>query len=205
MKGKNLRVTRETESGPYPRVDFLIRHGREVVRKHSLLILIVALALSGRAVLGAAVAHPSVTSFASSAVPAAVGTYQISCLTTAPTAEPCLPGPTANSYETPVDTAVLLNAHVTDSSGQLASSGLWIFQDCLLKGVPAPSSACDSGSGLWSNIQEVHFQSGLTTDVRIPYGIVSTSQTIGFRFRYLKGQQSGIANGISNSIDITWF
>jgi hypothetical protein len=172
-------------------------------KKHSPAIFVL-LALAALATLGFVVAHPSVAAFARGAAPAAVGTYQISCLTTAEPPEPCLPGPTANSYETPVDTAVLLNAHVTDSSGRLASSGLLIFQDCLLKGVPAPSSACDSGSGLWSNIQEVPFR-GFTFDIRIPYGIVSTPQTIGFRFRYLNGEKIGIANGISNSIDVTWF
>jgi hypothetical protein len=201
MKVKYRRMKSAVELRPYPQVDFLIQHGRRGARKHLPPIVIVALALAGLAGL-TAVADPSVTVLAAGAT---TGVYQISCLTTAPTPEPCLPGPTANSYETPVDTAVLLNGHVTDSSGQLASSGLWVFQDCLLKGVPAPSSACDSGSGLWSNIQEVHFRSGLTIDVRIAYGIVSTPQTIGFRFRYLRGQQIGIANGISNSMDVTWF
>jgi HNH endonuclease len=60
------------------------------------------------------------------------------------------------------------------------------------------------GTGAWSNIQEVHIRSGLTVDMRVAYGIVSTPQTIGFRFRYL-GQGSDIANGISNSMDVTWF
>ena len=206
MKGKYLKIIREGELGPYPGVDFMIRQGREVARRLWLVIPIVVLALALLAILDVAVAHPSFAAFAGSAPPAAVGTYQISCLTTAPTPEPCLPGPT-NSFETPVDTAVLLNAHVTDSSGSLATNGSWIFQDCLLKGAPAPSSACDSGSGLWSNIQEVHFRpgSGLTVDIRVAYGIVSAPQTIGFRFRYLAGQKSGIANGISNSMDVTWF
>jgi hypothetical protein len=148
MKGKCLRMIREAELGPYSQVDFLTRNGREVARKHSPLIFIAAFALAALVGFGAVVADASsVTAFVGSAPGAAVGTYQISCLTTFPT-QPCLPGPTANSYETRVDTAVLLNAHVTDSSGTLAGSGLLIFQDCLLKGVPAPSIECDSGPGL---------------------------------------------------------
>lgn len=149
-------------------------------KHHWLPMIIATFAFTVLATLDLGVAHPNVTTFAGSAAPAAVGTYQISCLTSAPSPEPCLSGPTANSFETPVDTAVLLNAHVADSSGNLATSGLLIFQDCLLKGVPAPSSACDSGSGLWSNIQEVHLphSGGPATDVRIAYGIVSAPQTI---------------------------
>jgi len=172
-------------------------------KKHSLVIVIVASAMSVLATLGLVVVHPTVAAFADTAAPATLGTYQISCFTTGLSPEPCTPGPTANTFETAVNTAVKLDAHVTDSSGNLAMRGLWIFQDCLLKGIPAPSVQCDSGSGLWSNIQEVHFQSGLKFDVRIAYGIVSTAQTIGFRFRY-PAQGSGIANGISNSIDVTW-
>jgi hypothetical protein len=207
MKHKYLQIMRAVS--PHPQLDFLIRKGRQGGRKYRLQIFIGAFALATLAGLGAVVADPSVTAFAGSAAGAAFGTYQISCFTTAPTPEPCLPSPTANSFETPVDTAVLLDAHVTDSSGNLATSGSWIFQDCLLKGVPAPSSACDSGSGLWSNIQEVHFRPDpahpLKTDIRVAYGIVSAPQTIGFRFRYLGGHASGIANGISNSMDVTWF
>jgi hypothetical protein len=204
MNSKNLRVMREWD--PFPKVCLLIRRGQKVARKYSLVIPIVVLAFAVLATLDLTVAHPSVAAFAGSAVPAAVGTYQISCFTTGLTSEPCLPGTTANSFETPVDTAVILEGIVTDGPGNPATSGSWIFQDCLLKGVPAPSTACDSGSGLWSNIQEVHFHPGppLTNGVRIAYGIVSAPQTIGFRFRFLAGHQSGIANGISTSIDVTW-
>lgn len=199
MNRKNLSMMKELAQGP--KVGFPTRRWREVTRGHSLVILIFAFALVALTGIGAIVADPSVWVLA-----AAPGTYQISCLTTGPTPEPCLPGPTANTYETHVDTAVLLDAHVTDSSGNLATSGSWIFQDCLLKGVPAPSSACDSGSGNWSNIQEVHLRPGpIAEDVRIAYGIVSAPQTIGFRFRYMSGHQSDIANGISNSMNITWF
>ena len=114
----------------------VVRHRREIARKHLLLIPIAALELAILATLGLAVAHPSVTAFAGSAAPAAVGTYQISCFTTGVAPEPCLPGPNPNSFEAPVDSAVLLDAHVTDSSGHLTSSGSWIFQDCLLKRGP---------------------------------------------------------------------
>ena len=130
----------------------------------------------------------------------APGTYVISCLMeprTGPSPAPCLTG-----NEIPVGTPLILLGHVTDSSGNLAASGKEIFQDCLLNGGPAPSIHCDSGTGVWSNIQTVHFRS--PEDIRIGYGSPSTRQTIGFRFRYF-GEASRIANGISNSMDVTWF
>jgi hypothetical protein len=137
----------------------------------------------------------------------APGTYVISCLMEPrgqPNQEPCLTG-----NQIPVGTPLILLGHVTDSSGTtLARSGTLIFQDCLLNGVPAASTHCDSGPGVWSNVQSVHIRvpkDGTPEDIRIGYGSPSTAQTIGFRFRYLNGRQSGIANGISNSMDVTWF
>ena len=129
---------------------------------------------------------------------AAPGVYVISCFMEAPNVVPCLTG-----NEIAIGTPLILLGHVTDSSGNLAGSGREIFQDCLLNGVPAPSIHCDSGTGVWSNIQTVHFRS--PEDIRIGYGSPSTAQTIGFRFRYLGSHSSGIANGISNSMDVTWF
>lgn len=149
--------------------------------------------------IGTALADTGVTGQAAQAAP---GFYIISCFM-----EPPLPGtgqePCPTGNQIPIGSALVLNAHVTDSSGTLAKSGMWIFQDCLLNGVPAPSIHCDSGPGTWSNIQRVHFKG--QEDIRVGYGRPSTPQTIGFRFRYLAGQGSGIANGISNSMDVTWF
>lgn len=201
MKGKYLRMLREVEFGPYPQVDSLIRQGREVARKHSLLTVAVAFALAALAGLGAALARPSVTVTAAQAT---AGSYVISCLMEplGQNQEPCLTG-----NQIPVGTALVLNAHVTDSSGNLATIGSLIFQDCLLNGVPAQSIQCDSGSGVWSDIQRVHIKvirNQTPEDIRVGYGSPSAPQTIGFRFRYLNGQASGIANGISNSMDVTW-
>ena len=78
-----------------------------------------------------------------------------------------------------------------------------IFQDCLLNGIPAPSTQCDAGAGMWSNIQIVRING--PADIKVGYGSPSTQQTIGFRFRYFAGHGIGIANGISNSMDVNWF
>jgi hypothetical protein len=165
-------------------------------KKQSLAVVIVALAISGLLEIGAAVADPSITALAAGPAP---GFYVISCLMEAPNLVPCLTG-----NEISVGTALVLNAHVTDSSGNLAKNGLLIFQDCLLQGIPAPSIQCDSGSGVWSTIDRVPIMARPTAaDIRVGYGSPSTPQTIGFRFRYLSG--SGIPNGISNSMDVTWF
>ena len=185
MNTKNLIVVKKLDP-------VRVRRWRESARKHSLVAVIVALAISGLVEFGAAA--PSVTAGA------APGFYVISCLMelSGSPQEPCLTG-----NEMLVGTALVLNAHVTDSSGTLAKSGQLIFQDCLPQGIPAPSIQCDSGSGTWSNIQRVHING--PEDIRVGYGSPSAPQTIGFRFRYMAGQRSGIANGISNSMDVTWF
>ena len=162
---------------------------------NGVVVICVVLTISGLQ-FRAAVAEPQ-------AAAATLGTYVISCFIDRPQG-PCLPG-----NKIPVGEELVLNAHVTDSSGNLAATGTEIFQDCLLNGVPAPSVQCDSGPGVWSNIQTVHLTfnrpNETAEDIRIGYGSSSTAQTIGFRFRYLNGHASGIANGISNSMDVTWF
>jgi hypothetical protein len=164
--------------------------------KYSLVIVLVASAITGLFKLGTAIADTSITALAAGPPP---GFYVISCLMEAPNTVPCLTGD-----EIPVGTALILNAHVTDSSRNLAKNGLLIFQDCLLQGIPAPSIQCDSGSGVWSTIQRVPIMARpIAADIRVGYGSPSTPQTIGFRFRYLGGH--GIPNGISNSLDVTWF
>jgi len=161
-------------------------------------LVVVALVIFGLVEFGAAVADPSI---AAQVAGAARGFYVISCLMEPPpgfNVEPCL----ANN-EIPLGTALVLNSHVTDSAGTLAKNGTLLFQDCSLSGNPAPSVNCDSGSGHWSNIQTVHMNG--PGDIRIGYGSPSTAQTIGFRFRYVGGQASGIANDVSNSLDVIWF
>jgi len=110
--------------------------------------------------------------------------------------------PCASGNEIKAGTAELvLKAHVEISSGQPAQRGSVIFQDCELKNHPAPFEACDSGSGTWSFISTMHVDTNGNAEV--DYGLVSTPTTIGFRFRYL-GQGSGIANGVSAPMDVTW-
>jgi hypothetical protein len=189
MKGKYLRMMREVVLGPYPQVDLLVRQGRVVARKHSLLILTVAFAaLAG---LGAVVAGSSSTVLAANTVP---GLYELSFDTTGPV-------PLTNN-RLPVGQELVLKAHVQDASGNPAQRGEVIFQDCEVKNSPGPSAACDSGSGVWAHVFQMSVDA--SGNASVDYGFVSTPRTIGFRFRYL-GQGSSIANGVSNSGDVTWF
>lgn len=102
---------------------------------------------------------------------------------------------------------VILVAYVLDASNQPAQSGTAIFEFCSLRGVPAPSTDCDNGSGSW-----VHFGSAgiipspspLEGHALLTYDLVPPSgTTIGFHFRYL-GMGNGIANGTSLSGDHTF-
>src|SRR5215831_216130 len=105
MRDKFLNIMRRFELGPFPRVDFMVRQARGVVRRHSLVILIVVLALSGLARLDAAVANSSVTAFAAQAPP---DSYVISCLMDLISGiQPC-----ATGNEIPVGNELILKAHV---------------------------------------------------------------------------------------------
>ena len=194
MRDKYLRIMREAELGPYHRVDFMIRQGREVARRYSLVILIVVLTLLGFARLDEAVADSSVTVFAAQAP---LGSYVISCLMDLISGiQPCGTG-----NQIPVGNELILKAHVEDSSGQPARQGSVIFQDCLVRGEPAPSTACVSGPGTWSHIITIPID--MNGNAEVDFGFVAHPRTIGFRFRYI-GQRSGIANGESTPMDVTW-
>lgn len=194
MKGKYPRMMREAELGPCSQVDFLTRRGREVARKTSHLILIVAFALAALAGLGAVVADPSVTVLAAQP---AIGIYELSFF--ADTLDGLVPL-TNNSL--PVGEELVLKAHVADRSGHPAKRGSVIFQDCSLNGEPAPSAACISGSGAWSHI--ITLPVDQFGNASVDFGFVSNPRTIGFRFEYI-GQGSGIPNGASAPGDVTWF
>ena len=200
MKGKYLkylRMLREVEFGPYPQVDSLIRQGREVARKHSLLILIVAFALAALSGLSAAVAGSNTTVLAAQAVS---GIYDLSFLGPNPTPPPdfvLLP-----NNRLPVGRELVLKAHVQDTSGVPAQRGEVIFQDCEVKNSPVPSAACNSGSGVWAHVFQMSVDA--SGNASVDYGFISIPETIGFRFRYI-GQGSSIANGASKSADVTWF
>ena len=194
MKGKYLkylRMSREVEFGPYPQVDSLIRQGREVARKTSLVILTVAFALAALAGLGAVVAGSNTTVLAANTVP---GLYELSFDTTGPV-------PLTNN-RLPVGQELVLKAHVEDSSRNPAQRGEVIFQDCEVKNSPAPSAACNSGSGVWAHVFQMSVDA--SGNASVDYGFISIPETIGFRFRYI-GQGSSIANGASKSADVTWF
>jgi len=165
-------------------------------KKQSLVVVVVVLVILGLVEFGAAVAGPGIAAQAAGPAP---GFYVISCLMVTPSGtQPCL----ANN-EIPVGgTELALKAHVENGSGQPAQRGSVIFQDCLLKGNPAPSAACISGRGSWSHI--INLPVNTSGDAEVDYGFVSTPRTIGFQFRYL-GQGSGIANGESAPMDVTFF
>jgi hypothetical protein len=95
-----------------------------------------------------------------------------------------------------------LKGHVADSSGVPARSGSVTFEYCSLKGAPAPSTHCDSGSGSWTHLIVVRVNGSGDTPY-VSFGYCSSESTIGFRFRYA-GQGSGIANGLSPSRDVSW-
>lgn len=196
MKNKYPRMMRAVELRRYPQVDFLIQHGRGIARRHLLPILTVSLALAGLAGLRV-VADPSVIVLAAGP---ATGLYQLSFLGQNPTPPPDFIPLTNNSLL--VGEELILQAHVADSSGNPAKRGSVIFQDCSLKGVPAPSAACVSGSGTWSHI--ITLSVDQFGNAAVDFGFVSHPRTIGFRFEYI-GQGSGIANGASAPGDVAWF
>ncbi len=189
MKHKYLKIVRGPS--PHSQLDFLIRKGRQVARKHRLQIFIATFALAALAGLGAVVADPSVTV---PAAQAAAGFYELSFF--ADTLDGLVPL-TNNSL--PINTELVLKAHVEDGSGHPAKGGSVIFQDCQLKGKPAASAACVSGSGAWSHI--ITMPVDRFGNASVDFGFVSNPRTIGFRFEYT-GQGNGIPNGASAPGDV---
>jgi hypothetical protein len=177
---------------PHPQLDFLIRKGRQVARKHPLLILIIALVLA-----------------ASLAAQGVLGSYILSFQDTNGNPVTTLPVCTAAVCE-----EMVLKAHIQDSSGNPAQRGLVIFQYCSLKGLPpnditrpdeAPLEACENGSATWAHLGT--FKVNESGDAFDDFGVVLIPRTVGFRFRY-QGQGSGIANSLSDppqGQNFTWF
>ena len=165
-----------------------------VPRKHSLLTLIVALALA---------ANPSVTLLAAQ-VPGPQYLLSFQKTDGEPVTELLVCTPS-------VCEDLVLKAHVQDSSANPAQRGLVIFQYCSLKGLPpnditrpdeAPKEACENGSATWANLGA--FKVNTSGDAFFDFGIVLIPRTVGFRFRYL-GQGSRIPNGISDPPqNFTW-
>jgi hypothetical protein len=109
-------------------------------------------------------------------------------------------------YATTGGRGAVLDAYVLDASGNPATAGTAVFQYCSLQGAPAPSAACDAGSGHWVRWGSAGFitSGALEGHALMAYDLAPPSgTTIGFRFRYL-GKGSGIANDLSNSADYTW-
>ena len=165
-------------------------------KKQSLVVVVVVLVILGLVEFGAAVAGPGIAAQAAGPAP---GFYVISCLMVTPSGtQPCL----ANN-EIPVGgTELALKAHVEDSSGNPAQRGSVNFRDCELKNSVAPSAACDFGPGTWSHLSQMPVDASGNAEVDV--GLFSTPRTVGFQFKYL-GQGSGIANGNSNSMNVSWF
>ena len=190
MQHKYLKMMRGLS--PHLQLDFLIRKGQQVAREYRLQILYLrAFVLVALSLLGAVVPDPNATVLAANGVP---GSYELSFDTSGPVP--------LTDNRLPVGQELILKAHVESSPNQPAQRGTVIFQDCELKNHPAPSAACDSGSGIWSVV--FHLTVDASGNAALDYGSVSTRSTIGFRIRYI-GQGSGIANGMSLSADVTWF
>ena len=118
----------------------------------------------------------------------------------------------------PVSSAeLILNAFVTNSSGQPAAGGTVTFEYCSFKGGPpnditradeAPKEACEQGGASWTRLRSVSVSSGScgllgTGYACLNFGVVAIPRDIGFRVRY-SPQGSGIASGASEAKNFTW-
>jgi hypothetical protein len=107
---------------------------------------------------------------------------------------------------------VILAAYVAQlGSGAPADSGTATFQFCAVGKAPRPRADCDSGSGHWVRWGSASIIPPPATNAGfalMTYDLAPTSgTTIGFRFRYSgrsKGDNSGIADGVSLSADHTF-
>ena len=116
---------------------------------------------------------------------------------------------------------LILAAHVTSSTGSLATAGSVTFEYCSYKGGPpnditradeAPKEACETGSATWARLTSVKL-----TSVGCPgfgpgfppgyacmnFGVVRIPRDVGFRFRYAT-QVAGLASGASVPLNFTW-
>ena len=105
--------------------------------------------------------------------------------------------------------ALILQAHIEDTSGDPAMDGKVIFQYCSYKGLPtndisqpdeAPSSACADGTGRWRNLN-ARVPVTNNGDAFLYFGGVSVVTVIGFRYTYSGGTQ--IADWVTEPED--WF
>ncbi len=198
MRGKRPSTMRETEFGAYPRFGFLIRHGRQAARKHSLLVIVVGFVFATLAQVGSA-APP----------PAAPGSYELKFLKS--TVNGFVEVTTLPVCTTSQCDELILNAHITnENTGLPAQSGLVSFQYCSYKGLPpndisrpdeAPMEACADGSATWKSLAGL-LKVDQSGDAYFDFGIVLIPRTVGFRYIY-KGQGS-VANGMGGPKNFTW-
>jgi hypothetical protein len=109
----------------------------------------------------------------------------------------------------PFGEAVILHAHIEDSSNIPADRGLVVFQYCSRPGPSndinrvdeAPREECDSGDANWARLASVPVDAFGNAELEFCCPMITP--TIGFRFKYLE-QGSGILNLTINGEDFNW-
>jgi hypothetical protein len=100
--------------------------------------------------------------------------------------------------------ALILQARVRESSEVPAVTGTVIWESCALRGANAPAATCDSGPGRWRRVvaQEVASVGAFAGMASYLFEPLNTPQTVGFRFRYVRGDV--VADGVGGPGDVTW-
>ena len=116
----------------------------------------------------------------------------------------------------PVNSELIVMAHVTDSAGRPAPGGPATFEYCSYKGRPnditradeAPKEACEQGLASWARLANIVVDAGRCPGFGDGYacfnfGFARIPRDVGFRFRY-SPQGSAIAAGTSAAKNFTW-
>lgn len=112
---------------------------------------------------------------------------------------------------------LILAAHVTDASGNAATSGTVTFEYCSYKGLPpnditradeAPLEACADGSANWARLTAIRLDPQGCPQLGpgyacMDFGVVRIPRKIGFRFGY-NGVRGTIASGTSVPQNFEW-
>jgi len=109
----------------------------------------------------------------------------------------------------PFGEAVILHAHIEDSSNIAADRGLVVFQYCSRNGPPndinrvdeAPKGECETGDANWARLGSVPVDAFGNAELEFCCPMITP--TIGFRFRYL-GQGSGILSFTIAGENFNW-
>ena len=118
-------------------------------------------------------------------------------------------GPHAEVTNEPFGEAVILHAHIEDSSNIAADRGLVVFQYCSRNGPPsdinrvdeAPKGECETGDANWARLGSVPVDAFGNAELEFCCPMITP--TIGFRFRYL-GQGSGILSFTIAGENFNW-